>query len=158
MKTVAIVLAAGSGKRMNSSTKKQYLLLGDKPILYYSLKAFEDSFVDEIVIVTGPEDAEGVMRPNVYRLAKSVWNDALYAESPKDRNASAKLIYERVGGKPKVMADEEIQDIPEIVLRVNPKTDEQIRQLAQREDLEPMEEQEGNIVVRIDGEDGELEF
>lgn len=61
MKTVAIVLAAGSGKRMNSSTKKQYLLLGDKPILYYSLKAFEDSFVDEIVIVTGPEDREYCM-------------------------------------------------------------------------------------------------
>lgn len=119
-------------------------------------KAFDQALADIGLMET--EDAEGVMRPNVYRLAKSVWNDALYAESPKDRNANAKLIYERVGGKPKVMADEEIQDIPEIVLRVNPKTDEQIRQLAQREDLEPMEEQEGNIVIRIDGEDGELEF
>ena len=52
----AVVLAAGSGKRMGGSTKKQYLLMGGKPVLYYSLKAFEDSFVDEIVLVTGAED------------------------------------------------------------------------------------------------------
>lgn len=56
MKTVAIVLAAGSGKRMGTSTKKQYLLLEDKPILYYSLKAFEESFIDEIILVTSAED------------------------------------------------------------------------------------------------------
>lgn len=52
----AVVLAAGSGKRMGSSTKKQYLLMGGKPVLYYSLKAFEDSFIDEIILVTGAED------------------------------------------------------------------------------------------------------
>ena len=52
----AVVLAAGSGKRMGGSTKKQYLLMGGKPVLYYSLKAFEDSFIDEIVLVTGAED------------------------------------------------------------------------------------------------------
>ena len=39
-KTTAIVLAAGSGKRMNSDTKKQYLLIKGKPLLYYSLMAF----------------------------------------------------------------------------------------------------------------------
>ena len=61
MKTIAIVLAAGSGKRMNSSTKKQYLLLDGKPIIYYSLKAFEESFIDEIIIVTGPDDREYCM-------------------------------------------------------------------------------------------------
>ena len=39
----AIVLAAGSGKRMGTSVKKQYLQLNGKPVLYYALKAFEDS-------------------------------------------------------------------------------------------------------------------
>lgn len=53
IKTTAIVLAAGQGKRMNSQTAKQYLLLGDKPVLYYSLKAFQDSIVDEIILVAG---------------------------------------------------------------------------------------------------------
>ena len=53
MKTTAIVLAAGSGKRMNSKVHKQYLLLKEKPILYYSLKAFEDSVIDDIILVVG---------------------------------------------------------------------------------------------------------
>lgn len=53
MRQLAIVLAAGYGKRMNSKVAKQYLLLKDKPILYYSLKKFEDSFVDDIILVTG---------------------------------------------------------------------------------------------------------
>ncbi len=41
---------------MGSDTPKQYLDLCGKPVLYYSLKAFEDSFIDEIVIVASPED------------------------------------------------------------------------------------------------------
>ncbi len=53
MKYTAIVLAGGSGKRMNSKVHKQYLLLDEKPVLYYSLKAFEDSEVDNIVLVVG---------------------------------------------------------------------------------------------------------
>ena len=56
MKHIAIVLAAGRGKRMNSAVAKQYLLLQDKPILYYALKQFEDSFIDDIILVTGADD------------------------------------------------------------------------------------------------------
>ena len=52
-KYVAVVLAGGSGKRMNASVHKQYLLIKEKPVLYYSLKAFEESAVDEIVLVVG---------------------------------------------------------------------------------------------------------
>ena len=52
----AIVLSAGRGKRMNSTVPKQYLLLNGKPVLYYSLAAFENSMVDEIILVTGAED------------------------------------------------------------------------------------------------------
>lgn len=55
-KTVAVVLAAGSGKRMGSTTKKQYMLIGDKPVLYYSLKTFQESFLDEIILVVSAED------------------------------------------------------------------------------------------------------
>lgn len=49
----AIVLAAGQGKRMHSSVQKQYLLLNGFPVLYYSLHAFEESPVDEIILVAG---------------------------------------------------------------------------------------------------------
>lgn len=55
-RTAAVVLAAGSGKRMESSTKKQYMLLLGKPVVYYSLKAFQESFIDEIVLVVSPGD------------------------------------------------------------------------------------------------------
>ncbi len=58
MKTQAIVLAGGKGKRMGGSTPKQYLMLKEKPVLYYSLKAFEDSFVDEVILVCGEGEEE----------------------------------------------------------------------------------------------------
>lgn len=52
-KIVAIVLAGGQGRRMKRDIPKQYLLLEGKPVLYYSLMAFELSRVDEIILVTG---------------------------------------------------------------------------------------------------------
>lgn len=52
----AIVLAAGQGKRMGTKTPKQYLLLHGHEVLYYSLKVFEESPVDEIILVTGEEE------------------------------------------------------------------------------------------------------
>ena len=52
-KCTAIVLAAGQGKRMGTKVQKQFLEINEKPILYYSLKAFQDSsIIDEIVLVT----------------------------------------------------------------------------------------------------------
>ena len=58
MKTTAIVLAGGSGKRMNSNVKKQFLQIHEKPLLYYALKAFEDSFIDSVILVTSEDDKE----------------------------------------------------------------------------------------------------
>lgn len=55
-KIAAIILAAGQGKRMNSTIQKQYLLIKDKPVLYYSLYAFEQSKVDTIILVTGKDE------------------------------------------------------------------------------------------------------
>ena len=56
MKHIAIVMAAGSGKRMGSNVPKQFLEINGKPILYYPLKVLESSFVDEIILVTRHED------------------------------------------------------------------------------------------------------
>lgn len=57
-KTAAIVLAAGKGTRMESSVQKQYMELGGRPLIYYALRAFEDSAVDQIVLVTGLGEIE----------------------------------------------------------------------------------------------------
>ena len=51
----AIVLAAGKGSRMHSDTPKQFMMLGGYPVLYYALKAFQDSEVNDIILVTGDE-------------------------------------------------------------------------------------------------------
>ena len=55
-KATAIVLAAGKGSRMQSDIPKQYMELKGYPVLYYSLKTFEDSFVDDIILVCGEKD------------------------------------------------------------------------------------------------------
>ena len=60
MKSTAIILAAGSGKRFSSDKKKQFVELYDKPLLYYSLKAFSESKVDEIIVVTSKDDIDFV--------------------------------------------------------------------------------------------------
>lgn len=94
-RTVAIVLSAGKGKRMNADRPKQYLLLDGKPVLYYSLKVIEDSFIDRVVLVAAAEDIEYCRKEIVekYRLRKvtsivaggeeryhSVWNGICQVE------------------------------------------------------------------------------
>src|SRR5688500_13453411 len=54
MKRYAIITAAGTGERMQSSLPKQFLLLAGLPVLMHPIKKFE-MVVDEI-IVTLPEN------------------------------------------------------------------------------------------------------
>lgn len=50
----AIVLAAGTGKRMESTVAKQYMMLRDKPVIWYALNAFENSeIIDSVILVVG---------------------------------------------------------------------------------------------------------
>ena len=56
MKWGAIVLAAGQGRRMHSRVAKQFLLLNGRPVIYYALKAFEESQAESVVLVTGEEE------------------------------------------------------------------------------------------------------
>ena len=57
-KTAAIVLAAGQGKRMQSAVAKQFLLLAGEPVICHALRAFEQSSVDQIILVTGADEIE----------------------------------------------------------------------------------------------------
>lgn len=68
----AVVLAAGSGKRMQSSQKKQFMELLGRPVIWYSLRTFEQSFVDEIVLVVSGDDLDYCRREIVekYRFSK----------------------------------------------------------------------------------------
>jgi len=52
MKKYAIIVAGGSGLRMGTTVPKQYLLLRDKPVLWYTLTAFLNAYDDlEIILV-----------------------------------------------------------------------------------------------------------
>lgn len=64
-RTAAIVLAAGQGKRMQSRDKKQYMEVQGKPLLYYSLQVFQDSFIDEVILVVNAGEEEKVRREYV---------------------------------------------------------------------------------------------
>lgn len=95
------------------------------------------------------KDNEGVVRTNAQRLATSIVNDALYAETVKDRAIMAKLIFERVGGKPSVIVDEEKEELPEVVFRVNANDAQKLKAL---KELPVVEESDDKVVVEIDGE------
>lgn len=56
MKKYAVIVAGGAGKRMNSDLPKQFMMLLGKPVLYYTLKAFMQTFPDLIIILVLPED------------------------------------------------------------------------------------------------------
>jgi len=56
MKKYAIIVAGGTGRRMGNAIPKQFLLLHDKPVLYYTLKAFLEAYEDLHIILVFPED------------------------------------------------------------------------------------------------------
>lgn len=70
-KYAAIVLSAGNGSRMKSDIPKQYLPLIEKPVIYYSLMAFQNSPVDEIILVSGANDIEYCRKEIVERYGLS---------------------------------------------------------------------------------------
>ena len=58
-KCTVIIAAAGIGKRMGSDMPKQFLQIKGKPVLYYTVDAFEkNDNIDSVVIVTGRESIE----------------------------------------------------------------------------------------------------
>lgn len=60
----AIILLGGEGKRMKSDVKKQYINIKGFPIIYYTIKAFEKSNIDEIVLVV-PKGEEELVRKDI---------------------------------------------------------------------------------------------
>lgn len=55
----AIILAGGKGKRMNSSISKQFIEIKGKPIIYYTIKKFNDNKkIHNIVVVLSEEEIE----------------------------------------------------------------------------------------------------
>ena len=56
MNKYAIIVAGGTGTRMGSATPKQFLLINDRPVLYYTIKTFLEAYSDLNIILVLPED------------------------------------------------------------------------------------------------------
>ena len=113
-KTAAIIVAAGRGSRMGTKIQKQYLKLLGKPILAYTLEAFEKSETDEIILVVGEGEEDYVTREIIrpYGISRvtrvvaggkeryeSVWNGLQAVKEgifPEEKNECFVLIHDGV--------------------------------------------------------------
>jgi 2-C-methyl-D-erythritol 4-phosphate cytidylyltransferase len=59
MKKYAVIVAGGAGARMGANMPKQFLLLNDKPVLYYTLNTFLQAYADLQIILVLPEEYVG---------------------------------------------------------------------------------------------------
>ena len=67
-KPTAIIVAAGRGERFGGATRKQYTQLGGKPVLAWTLQAFEStSLIGDIVLVVHKRDMTSARRNIVER-------------------------------------------------------------------------------------------
>jgi len=54
MKKVAVIVAGGTGSRMGATIPKQFILLEEKPLLYYTVKTFLDTYPDLTIVLVLP--------------------------------------------------------------------------------------------------------
>jgi len=113
---VAIIAAAGQGMRMAGKRPKQFLELAGTPILFHTLKTFEqcDAIQEIIVVLPAQESAAFLSLANKHRfrkLAKVVPGGATRAQSVLHglqavREATAEIVAVHDGVRPFVTPDE----------------------------------------------------
>ncbi|MBE6689049.1 MAG: 2-C-methyl-D-erythritol 4-phosphate cytidylyltransferase [Ruminococcaceae bacterium] len=100
-KSGAIITAAGNGSRMGN-VAKQLMELAGHPVIYYSLRAFEQSVnVDEIIIVTREEDIsaiQDIVGKYGFQKVKHI------VTGGSTRDESVKNGFEKIGGNIKYVA------------------------------------------------------
>ncbi|MBQ3891004.1 MAG: 2-C-methyl-D-erythritol 4-phosphate cytidylyltransferase [Lachnospiraceae bacterium] len=110
MRHVGILLSAGKGKRMGTDTPKQYMDLLGKPVIYYSLKTMQESFLSEIIMVVSKDDIDYVKKEIVdkysfNKVTKIVAggaerSDSVYLGLKEIENPSDVYVYIHDGARP----------------------------------------------------------
>lgn len=116
-----------------------------------NVKTVDKHFLDDALkdmMQTTLKDDDGTVKTIAERMAYGLVMDALYAETVKDRTTCKKLIYERVGGKPAVIEDEEIEELPTVSVRLKTSDAQKIKQIEAMDHYE--EEPNDRVVVEID--------
>lgn len=86
MKNIAVILAGGKGKRMGADISKQFLTVNGKPIICYTIEAFQKSeLIDEIIVVL-PKDEIDYFNKEI--LGKYNLNISQIVEGGKERQDS----------------------------------------------------------------------
>ena len=113
---IAIIAAAGAGTRMVSDRPKQFLSLAGTPIIFHTLKRFEQcDSIDEMIVVLPAEESAGFLSQvgkfGLRKVARVVPGGATRAESVKRglmsiRSATAEIVAVHDGVRPFVTVDE----------------------------------------------------
>ena len=118
---IAIIAAAGAGTRMASDRPKQFLLLAGTPVIFHTLKVFEQcDSIDEVIVVLPAEESAGFLslagKFGVRKLARVVPGGATRADSVKRglmaiRSATAEIVVVHDGVRPFVTVEEIVATI-----------------------------------------------
>ena len=113
---IAIIAAAGAGTRMASDRPKQFLLLAGTPVIFHTLKVFEQcDSIDEVIVVLPAEESAGFLslagKFGVRKLARVVPGGATRSDSVKRglmaiRSATAEIVVVHDGVRPFVTVEE----------------------------------------------------
>jgi 2-C-methyl-D-erythritol 4-phosphate cytidylyltransferase len=113
---IAIIAAAGSGTRMASDRPKQFLLLAGMPVIFHTLKPFEEcENIHEVIVVLPAEESAGFLslaaKYGLRKLARVVPGGTTRADSVKRglmsiRSATAEIVAVHDGVRPFVTVDE----------------------------------------------------
>ena len=113
---IAIIAAAGAGTRMASDRPKQFLLLAGTPVIFHTLKPFEEcDSIQEVIVVLPAEESAGFLsmagKLGLRKIARVVPGGATRAESVKRglmsvRSATAEIVAVHDGVRPFVTVDE----------------------------------------------------
>lgn len=112
----AIIAAAGSGSRMASDRPKQFLLLAGTPIIFHTLKPFEEcECINEVIVVLPAEESAGFLsmagKFGLRKLVKVVPGGSTRADSVKRglmaiRSTTADIVAVHDGVRPFVRVEE----------------------------------------------------
>jgi 2-C-methyl-D-erythritol 4-phosphate cytidylyltransferase len=112
----AIIAAGGSGSRMASDRPKQFLQLAGSPIIFHTLKPFEEcDSIHEVIVVLPAEESAGFLsmagKLGLRKLVKVVPGGTTRADSVKRgllavRSATADIVAVHDGVRPFVTVEE----------------------------------------------------
>ena len=111
---IAIIAAAGAGTRMASDRPKQFLQLAGRPVIFHTLKVFEEcDSIDEVIVVLPAAESAGFLSlaGSFRKVARVVPGGVTRADSVKRglmaiRSATAEIVAVHDGVRPFVTVDE----------------------------------------------------